>query len=1202
MEIRRLQLAAFGLFTGQTLEFSHESGGLYLIFGPNEAGKSSALRALKALLYGVPERTTDNFIHTNDQLRIGGLLRAADDHELEFARRKGRKNTLLASNGEILEETALYPFLQGVTLELFDTLFGIDYRALVRGGREILEQKGEVGRLLFSAALGSSALHGVLEELDQEAESLFKPRGSVQKINAAVREYGEKSKEIRDVSLSSGKWTEHRRALSRTAEELETLRAEIGTRRKELTRLERIRRILPGLARRRDLLQKLEALGDVAVLADGFQERRQTAIRELEKAKAVRRKASIRLEHLEAELGKIELRPEMVQEGDAIEALHQKLGSHRKAMEDRPRLVAEKRQLMVDLDTLLEEVRPGLDLDELGTLRPVLNRRRRIAELGNQQQALQDAVRNTEKRQRDTRIRLEEAKQARRKLESSAVPDPLRIRKAVSSAAQKGQLDEQLSSKGEECRSLEVECADRLARLPLWEGKLRGVPSLPIPSDDGIDRFEEEFGELRKEEERIRERKNEAVAGLQEAEKGLDELQRVGWVPTEADLNAIRFERDRAWGLLRRRWLDSEDVQAEAGELDAEHDLPEAFELRVSRSDELADRLRREAERVHKQAVLMAERSGHERQIEDLDARFEELLQEREALESDWKDLWKPCRVEPRTPREMRTWLGEFDKLRDRVERWNALTREAEHLSLERDGQIETLKEELELAGREVPDSARTFRSVLSFAGEAAEEVESLQRRRRELDRQIEVLEHDLKMASADSETACRGLDEWKAKWEQAVMDLGLGPDALPSEANEMIEKIRELFSKQDQAEKLQIRIEGVDRDAGGFESEIGRVVETVAPELADLSAEQAVSRLNQLLKENRSTESRLREIGEQKKQAESEIQESQETIEEMEARIAGLCEEAGCEDPDQLEDAERRSNEYCRLRSELETLQRDLLEEGEGASLEDLEREAEGADADVLSAEIDKLNHLIEEELEPHRNELAERKGAEEKELSLMDGGDRAALLAAEAEGILARIRSLAEQYVRLRLAAQILRKEIETYRRKNEGPLVGRAGELFALLTRGSFDSLRVDFNEKDEPVLVGVRPSDSRRPENGRAGDTPTKAGAPADLSAAVHRTEEIVQVDGMSSGSRDQLYLALRLAALEQYMTRSEPMPFIVDDILVQFDDDRSAATLEVLAEFSAKTQVILFTHHSRLVEQAKKLKAKAPVSVLELHRA
>ena len=102
MKIQELNLAAFGPFTDRILAFG--GAGLHIVFGPNEAGKSSALRGLKALLYGVEERTLDNFLHANDKLRISGCLRTADGHELKFVRRKGRKNTLLTPDGEVLDE------------------------------------------------------------------------------------------------------------------------------------------------------------------------------------------------------------------------------------------------------------------------------------------------------------------------------------------------------------------------------------------------------------------------------------------------------------------------------------------------------------------------------------------------------------------------------------------------------------------------------------------------------------------------------------------------------------------------------------------------------------------------------------------------------------------------------------------------------------------------------------------------------------------------------------------------------------------------------------------------------------------------------------------------------------------------------------------------------------------------------------------
>ena len=81
-------------------------------------------------------------------------------------------------------------------------------------------------------------------------------------------------------------------------------------------------------------------------------------------------------------------------------------------------------------------------------------------------------------------------------------------------------------------------------------------------------------------------------------------------------------------------------------------------------------------------------------------------------------------------------------------------------------------------------------------------------------------------------------------------------------------------------------------------------------------------------------------------------------------------------------------------------------------------------------------------------------------------------------------------------------------------------------------------------------------------------------------------EHVPVEGLSDGTRDQLYLALRLASLERHVDRNEPTPLVFDDVLVNFDDRRAHATLGLLGELSEKTQVLFFTHHSRLVELAR----------------
>lgn len=62
MKIIELRLSAFGPFTNRVLDLSAGDQGLHVIFGPNEAGKSSALRAIYALLYGIPAQTADAYL------------------------------------------------------------------------------------------------------------------------------------------------------------------------------------------------------------------------------------------------------------------------------------------------------------------------------------------------------------------------------------------------------------------------------------------------------------------------------------------------------------------------------------------------------------------------------------------------------------------------------------------------------------------------------------------------------------------------------------------------------------------------------------------------------------------------------------------------------------------------------------------------------------------------------------------------------------------------------------------------------------------------------------------------------------------------------------------------------------------------------------------------------------------------------------
>ena len=1167
MNIQELNFLAFGPFSERILDFSGEKVGLHIIYGPNEAGKSSSLRGLKALLYGIPSRTNDNFLHTNKNLRIAGKLCNNSGHMLEIVRRKGNANTLLNPAGDVLDDAALNNLMQGVNAEIFDTLFGIDHEALVLGGQEILEQKGEVGQALFSASIGSASLHHVLEMLEEEAAGLFRTQGSKQEINALIKEYSDIQKDIKAISLSSRDWMEKSQALDSTTLKLETLRDELKECKAHRNRLQRVKRALLKLAQRTDLLERLSVLGEVVLLADDFESRRQEVMAERSTAQTTARNEGSNLGELCDQLNEVTVNELVLDAEDRIEILHSRLGGHNKAMSDRPRLEAQRNQLQEDASTLITSIQADLTLEHVETLRPVLKKRLRITELGNDRKSKIEKLDRTTRSLRDTEKELEKAVETLAKLPDSSSPDSLK--KQISMARKLGDVDGIIETVRARIAGLDQKNKDVLATLaPLWTGALKDFLGVGLPRRESIDRFAKGYSELNNKLVQLQKNQTECTSQLRDVQRQLDEIENSGSVPTEQELTVVRSVRDKIWSLLRRQWIDGDNVESEALSLELDQALPEAFQIRLEGADEVADRLRREASRVQNQASQLAVKNKLIAELKKISSLIEKCTKDEEHLSSEWRALWLDSGIVPLTPDEMRPWLEDMQRLQQHV---SDLNQERVQLESQEDNRlsfIQSLQNELTALAIASPKEEK-LEPILMSCEDVIIRLDSAIQQRSNLVINIEYLEEKIESDKEEVNEAKQEFDDWTSQWASSVSELGLGADALPSEADQTIQDVATLFDKITVARDLGQRIEGIDLDATAFEGEAGELATRVAADIAGLPVQEIVPKLKRLLADSKEKSTKRLQLEEQVLQTKNRNKMAEETIVDMDDQLRELCEEAACQSIDDLEDAEKASSSMKRLRAEKEVLENELRDIGEGLSLEDLEIQAEDVDLDALPGEIDALTQTIEQDLEPQQALLAETKGEQQSVLRLMDGKDDAAALAEKGQSVLEEIRTKSDHYARVKIAARILRDEIERYRQENQGPILQRASEHFAALTLGSFGGLKADFDEKDNAVLVGIRSDESR------------------------------VDVEGMSSGTRDQLYLALRLASIEKYLDGAEPMPFIVDDILVHFDDERSQATLGVLANLAEKTQVMLFTHHRRLVEQAENLTTSTPIKVHEL---
>ncbi len=146
MRLRRLDLTRYGKFTDHSIDFGALREGepdLHVIYGPNEAGKSTTFSALLDLLFGIGSQSAFGFLHPYATMRIGAALEF-DGETREFARIKRPQNSLLDAEDRSLPEAAIRAEIGGIERDAYRTMFSLDDETLEKGGESILASKGDL--------------------------------------------------------------------------------------------------------------------------------------------------------------------------------------------------------------------------------------------------------------------------------------------------------------------------------------------------------------------------------------------------------------------------------------------------------------------------------------------------------------------------------------------------------------------------------------------------------------------------------------------------------------------------------------------------------------------------------------------------------------------------------------------------------------------------------------------------------------------------------------------------------------------------------------------------------------------------------------------------------------------------------------------------------------------------------------------------
>lgn len=1197
MWIDRLDLSAFGHFTDSQLTLGP---GFHLIYGPNEAGKSTTLRAIRQLLFGFDERTTDNFVHQNPSLCIGGILKDESGRMIEVVRRKTRKDSLLAADQQTAIDPTLWEEWVCQTDEAtFTNRYGIDYDQLRKGGDEIASGTGDLGQILFAASAGILDLSSVQKSLADEAAEIFKPQGKKQRLNMAIGEWQTQRENVIKSHLPVAEWEEVDQLRQSSQERLKTVLHDVQKFESQRDLLLRKEKSRPFLIELRKLEQALAKFESIPSLAANFAARKQEAVLLWNQNTTIEANESERLKKLEDEIGLIVVPKPVIESAREIAELMTDWGSYRKAQSDRPQLVEQLTRLREQAESFLTPFERESERVLVTQLRIDRGTRQTLTNLAQRESQLSAAIQQSEKLAANLAEQISELTR-----QSGALPPTENLdalKSIVKTVRDDGDLESRWQQLSAETDAAKARLSDDCSYFGISIDDIKNWKSIQLPSEDQIQIQDVAMENVRTEKSVLKSRLAELETEFATLRQQIDELRNTFHVPSEADLLDARSQRDKLI-LEIHQSLQAQRIPTES--------TWQSLENAIEQSDSISDRLRRESDRVAHLVELSADLNENETKQHEIANRLAKLDIRSTELATKWDADWPELIAAPKSMRDLQTWLGKrkitLQLIDDVAQRDSLAAKLAAKISSHRQSLVAALKgpqeekspstnsqsaegpaptrKQLSFAWEsdktedDLPSSEErsesteklTLRELLELAESRLEQNEKRQTELRDTAQSIGSIERQQKSCLTNLSQLKSDLDSWRIDWQAQLNYLKLPLNETTEQTMRLVEISIEHASLTQQLEQLSERIDGIDQDGLRFTNRAQSLFQRVAPDLQSAELEVAVKSIQTRLSNAQRDQTKLEDLTKQQQHSQSKLETSIAGKSRASQLLQSLREECFPHSPGHTESTseqfqqtvsdltqlEAQANQKKVLEEQVSRLNERLREFAKDEPLQEFIHEVESFNATDSAAQAQTLKSECER-LEQERDQLNKQIGSAENRLSLMDGVSKAA----EAEELQAmlftRIRSDVEHYARTRLASVILHSAIERYRERSRGPVLQAASELFRELTLGSFDGLRVEEDDSGKLVLVGVRRDQRTR-----------------------------VTVSGMSEGTCDQLYLAVRLASLKLEAAPRNHLPFIVDDILIQFDDARSAAALKIFSLLGKQRQIIFFTHHERLIEIAR----------------
>ena len=1155
MKFANIRFKNIGPFDDTTLDFSKGNPGLHIVYGSNEAGKSSALKYIEWFLFGIPQQNDDNFKHDFEDFLIESAILDSNSKSHLLKRKKANKGKPFLDANNLDATPMLKPMLGGLVRETFSMQFGISHSQLRAGGREILQGEGDLAPMIFEAGTGLPNLRRVLQKLEERAKEIYTPRKG--ELYETLESAKENQKNVEQAKLRLNIWQDASELVARLQKKVEELGDEKKAWASKQAECESILRALPQLTKYKTAESTLSEVDKIPAVDDATLIKYQTAEKCLTSSNALLEQQKKRVSDITTKLTNLNPNEKILTVRSEIEALNQSSELLLKNLVDIGNRHKEKDAKEEQIRVLLKDYFTNTGFDESRDLFIDQKTQIQIQELSSLIKSEKTLIEEKEKAFATLLKKIKDLEQE----EINQAP--------LASLEEVTSLVQTIKAKKLTPFDLEKLTSDIPAQKSTLEIKLSTLPNssiawdaflkLRLPSSEEITSFSNLFRTNHSIEQNLKTEIKGKKEALNSKQKDLAVLRNKGVLLTREELSRLRDLRELTWTVIENL------LEGKAGTLPEKlativgdnASAKKAFINIQHQLDQFTDKLFSEADQVGRGNQLTQDMTGLEKEILEFEQKLVETNAAKTELEKDWEKLWAGIALKTITPPEqMLAWRTQAHLLQQSI---IELMPKLENIESKQKAQAIAFEKLLQLTDtQEIETAWIKAEEIISNA--ARFELSKANNKK-----QLDTLVTD--QSNLQSELQ-RLQDNQKANhqtWSGLMANLKLPPEASTNNAAQHVNAITNIHQHHKDAKDLEIRISKMESDNKGILGKLTKVLETLSLKECPTEAVDIKRMIADLWQ--KVSDAKQEEVSQKSLKADLKLADA--ALEKIEEDAATHITTLKPLKDIPLEDLSKYFEEIrkkIKATKDHEDAKNALIQEASGEDIPSLAKKLVDKNSAIIAGELDEVKSKIEDCSKARDKELQEFANAKAN-LERLEKQSGSNILSAERELLKSQCLEQAKEFAMLTLAKSVLEKTIKDYRKTNQGPLLIKANAYLKTLTNNSLAAIVPSDADGKKLLQLQRIESEEKYAINFDAGNIEAGEGSTF-----------------LSDGTADQLFLALRLAGIENNLKKlDEPLPVILDDILINFDDARALSTLRCLAEFSNKTQVILFTHHQHLLK-------------------